>query len=65
MASRMAERPMDAALPHTLDSAAGLFAKLPFAVDKWRVHNEYCNLLKNKFAKMRYNKGRRDELAQA
>jgi hypothetical protein len=34
-------------------------------VDKWQVQNEYYNLLKNTFPKMRYGKGRRDELAQA
>jgi alpha-amylase/alpha-mannosidase (GH57 family) len=65
MASRFAERPTDLALLRNLDNAASLFAKLPFAVDKWQVQNEYYNLLKNTFPKMRYGKGRRDELAQA
>jgi hypothetical protein len=65
MASRLAERPTDLSLLRNLDNAASLFAKLPFAVDKWQVQNEYYNLLKNTFPKMRYEKGRRGELAQA
>jgi alpha-amylase/alpha-mannosidase (GH57 family) len=65
MASRLAERPTDLSLLRNLDNAANLFPKLPFAVDKWQVQNEYCNLLKNTFSKMRHGKGRQDELAQA
>ena len=65
MAGRLAEQPTNLALLRNLDNAASLFAELPFAVDKWQVQNEYYNLLKNTFPKMRYGKGRRDELAQA
>ena len=64
MAERFAAEPTEAHL-RLLDTAAGLLRSLPFTVDLWKVQNVYYGMLKNVYPKMRENKERGDELAQA
>ena len=64
MAERFAAEPTEAHL-RQLDTAAGLLRSLPFTVDLWKVQNVYYGMLKNVYPKMRENKERGDELAQA
>ena len=64
MAERFAAEPTEAHL-RQLDTAAGLLRSLPFTVDLWKVQNAYYGMLKNVYPKMRENKERGDELAQA
>jgi len=64
MAERFAAEPTEAHL-RLLDTAAGLLRSLPFTVDLWKVQNAYYGMLKNVYPKMRENKERGDELAQA
>ncbi len=64
MAERFAAEPTEAHL-RLLDTAAGLLRSLPFTVDLWKVQNVYYGMLKNVYPKMRENKERGDESAQA
>jgi alpha-amylase/alpha-mannosidase (GH57 family) len=64
MAERFAAEPTEAHL-RQLDTAASLLRSLPFTVDLWKVQNAYYGMLKNVYPKMRENKERGDELAQA
>ena len=64
MAERFAAEPTEAHL-RQLDTAASLLRSLPFTVDLWKVQNVYYGMLKNVYPKMRENKERGDELAQA
>ena len=64
MAERFAAEPTEAHL-RLLDTAAGLLRSLPFTVDLWKVQNAYYGMLKNVYPKMRENKERGDESAQA
>jgi len=64
MAERFAAEPTEAHL-RLLDTAAGLLRSLPFTVDLWKVQNVYYGMLKNVYPKMRENKERDDESAQA
>jgi len=64
MAERFAAEPTEAHL-RLLDTAASLLRSLPFTVDLWKDQNAYYGMLKNVYPKMRENKERGDELAQA
>jgi alpha-amylase/alpha-mannosidase (GH57 family) len=64
MAERFAAGPAEAHL-RQLDTAASLLRSLPFTVDLWKVQNAYYGMLKNVYPKMRENKERGDEWAQA